>query len=171
MAARDLSGQAFAPQPVLRYIAPNLPQDLVFRSHEKRAWGNLNPDGWAPYNDPLLAGPNYRIDKNLWTSSSRIGMIAYALLPLSVTLALKMWPFAVFAVPFLVNYGFDKTALFHQWLGRIIWVLSTIHVGLWTRQLFIDMDPYGKPVFFDVWQYWRFNAGAVVGSLLTLVVC
>jgi len=156
----------FDPQPVSRHIKPIVPRDLVFREIQPRAWGNLNPNGWAPYNDPLLAGPNYRIDKNYWVSSSRVGMIAYALLPLSVTLALKMWPFAIFAVPMLVNYGIDKTALFHQWFGRIVWALSTVHVGLWTKQLFIDMDPYGTPVFFAVWSYWRFNAGVVVSTLL-----
>lgn len=161
----EINSEPSIPQPAARHIKPSVPRDLVFRQHEKRRegkWGNLNPDGWAPYNDPLLAGINYEIDKNWWVSSSRVGMIAYVLLPLSVTLALKMWPFAVFAVPMLINYGIDKTAVFHHWFGRVIWVLSTIHVGLWSKQLFLDFDPYGYPVFFAMWKYWRFNAGVVV---------
>lgn len=40
-------------------------------------------------NDPLLASPNFDIYANWWTAGSRLGLIAYALLPLCVTFALK----------------------------------------------------------------------------------
>jgi hypothetical protein len=56
--------------------------------------------------DPSLSSPNYRIDKNLWVSSSRVGMIAYAILPLSVALALKQWPFAVFSTPIVFDTSY-----------------------------------------------------------------
>jgi hypothetical protein len=43
----------------------------------------------APFNDPLLAGPNNNIAANPWTAAARLGLISYAMLPLAVTLALK----------------------------------------------------------------------------------
>lgn len=43
----------------------------------------------APFNDPLLAAPNFNIGFNAWTAAARLGLIGYAMLPLAVTLALK----------------------------------------------------------------------------------
>lgn len=118
--------------------------------------------GWSPLTDPLLAGPNYTIDKNFWTSANRIGLIAYALLPLSVSLALKQWPFNIFAVPFFTNLGIDKTAFWHRWIGRLVWILSTVHSGLWTKQLFIDVNPFNEPTWNCVWKWHRLAAGGAV---------
>ena len=112
--ARSDGDELALPQPAALPLSKRLVDEATYNDLRPRRT-TLNPSGWAPYNDPLLAGPNYRIEKNWWTSSSRLGMIAYALLPLSVTLALKLWPFAVFAIPHLSNYGFDKVAIFHQW--------------------------------------------------------
>lgn len=56
--------------------------------------------------DPLLSGPNTEVDKNFWTSSSRMGMIAYAMYPLVVALALKAWPFNIFATPWLTDWAY-----------------------------------------------------------------
>lgn len=113
-------------------------------------------------NDPLLSGFNYAIHRNLWTSSARIGMIAFALCPLVVTLALKIFPFAAFAVPFMMAYEFDKTILYHRWIGIIIWILSTAHTVTWTLQLVKDKDPFGKPVLYDMIYYWHFYGAVAV---------
>jgi len=135
---------------------------------------DLNPNGWAPFNDPLLQSFNVDIQKSFWTSGNRLGLIAYTLLPLIVTLAMKLWPFAVYSIPFvrsrgfgradwqLTDYGYDKTAVFHRWIGRILWALVTVHVGLWTKQLMDDIDPFGNPVFFGSFQLYRFVAGWIV---------
>lgn len=131
---------------------------------------SLNPGGWAPFNDPLLAAPNYDIPRNMWTISSRFGLIAYALLPFVVTLGLKAWPFNIFATPWLTNYGFDKSAVIHRWIGRLIWIWSTIHTITFTIQLTRDYNPYGRMILTDVWQYYRFNWGVVAYIALTFIV-
>lgn len=120
--------------------------------------------GWSPLTDPLLAGPNYTIDKNWWASGNRVGLIAYSLLPLSVGLALKQWPMNLFATPFLTNLHIDKTAFWHRWIGRLIWILSTVHAALWTKQLFIDINPFGEPTWNCVWKWHRLAAGGAVSS-------
>jgi hypothetical protein len=48
-----------------------------------------NPNGWAPFNDPLLASSNIDIGANYWTAAARLGLISYAMLPLAITLAVK----------------------------------------------------------------------------------
>ncbi|KAG0149940.1 hypothetical protein CROQUDRAFT_652916 [Cronartium quercuum f. sp. fusiforme G11] len=131
---------------------------------------SLNPGGWAPFNDPLLAAPNYDVPRNMWTLSSRFGLIAYAMLPLIVTLGLKSWPFNVFAMPWLTNYGFDKSATVHRWFGRLVWIWSTIHTATFTVQLTWDYNPYGRMLITDVWQYYRFNWGVVAYIALTFIV-
>lgn len=126
--------------------------------------------GWSPLTDPLLAGPNYEIDKSFWTSSSRVGLIAYALLPLSVALALKQWPMNLFATPFLTNLSIDRTAIWHRWVGRLIWAMSTVHTGLWTKQLFIDINPFNEPTWNTSWAWHRLLAGGIAYGLLTAMV-
>lgn len=64
----------------------------------------------------------------------------------------------------------EQTALMHRWSGRIIWLVTTAHVVTWTYQLFIDKDPFGRPVFYGAWIYWRFKMGAVAYVFLCLVV-
>jgi hypothetical protein len=162
----------------------------------------VGSSGWTPSNDTLvryllsnvsehsadtpsqLVAPTAAVQKSLWTSSNRVGLIAFALTPLVTITAIKSWPFAVLATPFVVGVHFDKAAFFHRqvpyvfqipflprlryypysWVGRIIWALSTVHVGLWTRQLFIDRDPFGQAVFYTVWRYYHFCAGAAVSQ-------
>jgi hypothetical protein len=79
-----------------------------------------------------------------------------------VLIRILQWPWNIWATPFLTNYGFDKTAILHRWSGRVIWAFSTAHTVAWTIQLMHDQDPFSRPVFVDVWLYWRFVAGAVV---------
>ncbi|GAA5925650.1 ferric reductase family protein [Sporobolomyces koalae] len=131
--------------------------------------GPLNPNGWAPFNDPLLASSNRNIDKSAWTTAARLGLISFAMLPLAVTLAVKQWPFNIWATPWLTNYHFDKTAILHRWSGRVIWAFSTAHAIAWFYQLYLDKDPFGRPVLIPVWDWYRFTAGAVAWVLLTLI--
>ncbi len=126
-------------------------------------------NGWAAFTDPLLSASNVAIHQTVWTAAARMGLMSYALLPLCVTLALKQWPFNVWATPFLTNYGFDKTAILHRWSGRIIWLGSTGHVAAWFVQLARDKDPYGRAVFYDVWSYYRFCAGMAAYVLLCVL--
>lgn len=81
-ASEPLSGQSY-PTPILQKRAP---QTLA------------NLDGWSAADDPRLVISENEIVRNIWTSSDRLGLIAFALTPLVVTLALKLWPFAAFSV-------------------------------------------------------------------------
>ena len=93
------------------------------------------------YWDPLQFvgyAPQYTIAKAWWTAGGRTGMIAYALLPLCVLFALKSPPFALFALPFTAQLHFDKLSWMHRWSGRLIWLLSTLHVVFWCMQLSRD---------------------------------
>lgn len=74
----------------------------------QRARLDAFPPSQAPFNDPLLASSNTNIAANAWTAAARLGLISYAMLPLVITLALKQWPFNIWATPFLTNYHFDK---------------------------------------------------------------
>ncbi|GAA5947950.1 hypothetical protein JCM3765_007042 [Sporobolomyces pararoseus] len=131
--------------------------------------GVNNPNGWAPFNDPLLASSNKDISKSPWTTAARLGLISFAMLPLAVTLALKQWPFNIWATPWLTNYHFDKTAILHRWAGRVIWAFSTAHAIAWFYQLSLDKDPFGRAVLIPVWSWYRFVAGAVAWVILTLI--
>ncbi|GAA5975943.1 hypothetical protein JCM11641_002845 [Rhodosporidiobolus odoratus] len=148
--------------------APPTPAGVTFPvEHAKR--GVNNPNGWAPFNDPLLASSNANIPFNTWSASARLGLISYAMLPLVITLALKQWPFNIWASPFLTNYHFDKTAILHRWSGRVVWVFSTGHAVGWFVQLAHDKDPFGRPVLVPIWSWYRFCAGAVAWGLLTIL--
>ncbi|GAA5873996.1 hypothetical protein JCM8547_001596 [Rhodosporidiobolus lusitaniae] len=131
--------------------------------------GVNNPNGWAPFNDPLLASSNANIAFNAWSAAARLGLISYAMLPLAVMLALKQWPFNVFATPWLTNYHFDKTAILHRWSGRVIWAFSTGHAIGWFWQAAHDKDPFGRMVLIPLFAWWRFVAGVVAWVLLTIL--
>ncbi|GAA5923686.1 hypothetical protein JCM1841_004827 [Sporobolomyces salmonicolor] len=154
---------------------PPTPAELGFQlarpvnAHRLVKKGINNPNGWAPFNDPLLASSNKNIAANAWTAAARLGLISFAMLPLAVTLALKQWPFNIWATPWLTNYHFDKTAILHRWSGRVIWAFSTGHAIAWFYELSIDKDPFGRPVLIPVWSWYRFTAGAVAWVLLTII--
>ena len=126
--------------------------------------------GWSVLSDGLLSGPNYTIDKNFWASANRVGLIGYAFLPLSVALALKQWPMNLLATPFLTNFHIDKTMFWHKWIGRLVWILSTVHGGLWTKQLFIDLNPWNEPTWNTSWRWHRLLAGGIAYFALTAMV-
>lgn len=132
---------------------------------------SLNPNGWAPFTDPLLSAPNVNVPRTMWTLSSRFGLIAYAMIPFVVSIGLKSWPFNIFAIPWLTHYGFDRTSIIHRWSGRLIWVWSTVHTVTFAIQLNGDINPYGNTLLTDVWQYYRFNWGVVAYIALTITIC
>ncbi|KAG9318883.1 ferric reductase like transmembrane component-domain-containing protein [Chiua virens] len=115
--------------------------------------------------------PQYTIYKSFWSSSARVGQIAFALFPLCVLFALKAPPFAIFALPFTTQIYFDKLAWLHKWTGRLIWLLVAVHVGFWCIQLTKDVNPStGRIAFVYAWSYTPFIFGWIAFALLTLVV-
>ena len=64
--------------------------------------------------------PQYTIPKAWWTSGDRTGLIAFALYPLVVVLALKAHPFAILSSPLFLQLFFDKLALVHRWCARFL---------------------------------------------------
>ena len=114
--------------------------------------------------------PQYTISKSLWSSSARVGQIAFALLPLCVLFALKAPPFAIFAIPFTTQLYFDKLARLHRWAGRLIWFLVFIHVALWSIQLAKDVNPStGRAAYIYAWSYSPFIYGWIVSIPILLL--
>ena len=114
--------------------------------------------------------PDYTIPKAWWTAGGRTGTIAFALFPLVILFSLKAPPFALFAIPFLIQIHFDKLARLHRWLGRLIWLVTTAHVITWGTQLYNDRrgssgrDNADKSAWYFVWLYPLFIEGVVVRS-------
>lgn len=119
--------------------------------------------------DPYI--PQYTIPKSLWSSSARFGQIAFALFPLCIIFALKAPPFALFAIPFMIQLFFDKLVWLHRWSGRLIWFMTSVHVVLWSIQLARDHDPNtGRPAYLQAFTYQPFLFGWTAFALLTLIV-
>ncbi|KAG8727411.1 hypothetical protein FRC12_022521, partial [Ceratobasidium sp. 428] len=121
---------------------------------------------------PTTRQPEYTIPKAWWTAGGRTGIIAFALMPLCVLFALKAPPVALFALPFTTQMHFDKLAFLHRWSGRIIWIITTIHIGLWGVQLGRD-ERHGvnQGIAWDyVWLYPLFIYGVIGYILMTLLV-
>lgn len=151
------------------YISPTLKvwqvrRDIAFVEPQRR---NFIPN-IAPY---LPLQPQYTIDKAWWTSSARVGQIAFALFPLCVLFALKAPPFAIFAIPFMIQFFFDKLAWLHRWTGRLIWFLTSIHVALWSVQLVRDHNPStGRVAYVYAFLYMPFIFGWIAFALLTFII-
>ncbi|KAI6045785.1 ferric reductase like transmembrane component-domain-containing protein [Pisolithus marmoratus] len=119
--------------------------------------------------DPYI--PQYTISKSLWSSSARFGQIAFALFPLCILFALKAPPFALFAIPFMIQLFFDKLVWLHRWSGRLIWFMTSVHVVLWSIQLVRDHDPItGRSAYLQAFTYQPFISGWAAFALLTLIV-
>ena len=117
----------------------------------------------AAYDPTSFDQPQYTISKAWWTAGGRTGQIAFALLPLCILFALKAPPFAIFAIPFLVQLYFDKLAWLHRWSGRLIWLMSAVHVVLWTVQLVQDhRQTTGQMALVYAWQEPKFIYGWIV---------
>ena len=109
--------------------------------------------------------PQYTISKAFWTSSARFGDVAFALLPLCILFALKAPPFAIFALPFMIQLHFDKLVRLHRWTGRIIWLLVAIHAGLWAVQLANDKRSGTDRIAWNyVWIYPKFISACIVSA-------
>ncbi|KAF9815300.1 hypothetical protein IEO21_04663 [Rhodonia placenta] len=120
---------------------------------------------------PDYFAPGSRIWNAWWTSGNRTGLIAFALFPLCVLLALKAPPFAVLALPFVAQLHFDKLAWIHKWIGRLIWLLSALHVALWSVQLLVEKrSSTGQFVYTYAFQYRNFIYGWIAFGVMTLLV-
>ncbi|MBW0495591.1 hypothetical protein O181_035306 [Austropuccinia psidii MF-1] len=128
-----------------------------------------NSDDWTSFTKSLVA-PGTNVPRNLWTISSRFGLVAYAMIPFVISIALKSWPFNLFATPWLTHYGFDRASVIHRWTGRLIWIWSTIHTITFMVQLGHDSNPYGHAVLTDVSKYYRFKWGFVAYIALTIII-
>lgn len=106
------------------------------------------------------SSPSYTIQKSYWTSGSRFGFIAFALTPLVVLFALKSPPFAVLSLKMLSELHADKLMTFHRASAWLVWLFTTVHVVLWTLQLFYD-SYNGRAVWFYLWGNYRFLFGCV----------
>ncbi|TFK55046.1 hypothetical protein OE88DRAFT_1717113 [Heliocybe sulcata] len=117
--------------------------------------------------------PQYTIPKAWWTSGDRTGLIAFALFPLCILFALKAPPFAIFAIPFMVQLHFDKLSWLHRWVGRLIWFITTLHVAFWSVQLASDKRTgTAKIAYTYAWQYEKFiYAWIAYGCMTLLMLC
>ncbi|KAK0210788.1 hypothetical protein DFS33DRAFT_322028 [Desarmillaria ectypa] len=115
--------------------------------------------------------PQYTIYKAWWTAGGRAGIIAFCLLPLCVLFALKAPPFAIFALPFTTQIHFDKLSWLHRWSGRLIYIITLLHVVFWSIQLLRDTRGLtGKEAYVYAWQYEKFLYGWAAFILMTLLV-
>lgn len=125
------------------------------------------------YVDPALAKPfqpQYDIDKAWWTSGNRTGILAFALLPLCILFALKAPPFAIFAIPHLVQLHFDKLSWLHRWSGRLIWFITFLHVLFWVIQLGTERQPEtGRLALYYAFEYDKFIYAWIVCLILLTV--
>ena len=113
--------------------------------------------------------PLFPIEKSMWTLGSRFGFIAFALMPLVVVFALKSPPVAFLSLRPLAHLFADKLATLHRAAGWLIWSITTVHVVLWTIQLFEDSFN-GIPTWVYVWMNYRFICGAAAYLAMTAIM-
>ncbi|KIJ44052.1 hypothetical protein M422DRAFT_252545 [Sphaerobolus stellatus SS14] len=79
---------------------------------------------------------------------------------------------AIFALPFTIQLYNDKLAFLHRWAGRLIWLVSALHVTLWSIQLSRDKRSSFDPTsaFSFAFDYTKFIYGWVGFISLTLLV-
>lgn len=117
-----------------------------------------------------LYQPQYTISKAWWTSGNRTGLIAFALFPLCILFALKSSPFAILA--YTVQLHFDKLAWLHRWTGRLIWLLTAVHIAFWSVQLVKDRRVgTGKIAYLYAFKYEKFIYGWIVRIAFCILVC
>ncbi|KAF9264657.1 hypothetical protein L218DRAFT_925072 [Marasmius fiardii PR-910] len=114
--------------------------------------------------------PQYQIRKAWWTSGGRTGLIAFGLMPLVVLFALKRPPFAILALP-ITQLHFDKLSWLHRWSARLLYLITLLHVILWSVQLSLDIRrTTGQPGYTYAWQYQKFLFGWIAFGSMTLLV-
>ncbi|KAF9500837.1 hypothetical protein BDN71DRAFT_1380914 [Pleurotus eryngii] len=152
---------------LLCFVGP----DYVGRSHSSIF---ARRDGRRPaysISDFIHLQPQYQINKAWWTSGNRTGVLAFALLPLCVLFALKAPPFALFAIPFTTQFYFDKLSWLHRWSGRLIWMVSALHVLLWSVQLSLDRrEGTGVVPYVYIWRYPKFIYGWTAFMTMTALI-
>ncbi|KAF6765235.1 ferric reductase like transmembrane component-domain-containing protein [Ephemerocybe angulata] len=127
-----------------------------------------------------IPGPTYTtgvpslgstVQKSLWTSAARAGLVASFLLPLVVLLALKSSPAAIFSWKFTTRLYFDKLALFHRWAAWFLYFFTVVHVVMWTIKLCRDRVGQKEDLAIKVaFTKDRFICGWVAFGLLTILV-
>jgi hypothetical protein len=150
---------------VLSFVGPDYlaPGSQLWNLHR---YPSVNLVPREPSYDPedyTYLQPQFTINKAWWTSGGRTGLIAFALFPLTVLLALKAPPFAILSSPYFVHLCFDKLAFLHQWCGFLVWLLATAHTVLWSIQLAIDhRNRTGIEGFDYAWLFEKFNFAWIV---------
>ena len=115
------------------------------------------------------SSPTYSITKSFWTSGSRIGDMAFALMPLVTLVALKTPPVAFLSYRVFTQLWSDKLAVLHRAIAWLVWVLTTAHVVLWTIELFRDQIN-GQTAWVALWGSYRFIFGCVAYGAFTAVM-
>ncbi|KAG7092482.1 hypothetical protein E1B28_008834 [Marasmius oreades] len=114
--------------------------------------------------------PQYQIRKAWWTSGGRTGLIAFGLMPLVILFALKAPPFAILALP-TTQLHFDKLSWLHRWSARLLYLITLLHVVLWSVQLSLDVRrTTGQTGYVYAWQYQKFLFGWIAFGSMTLLV-
>jgi len=113
---------------------------------------------------------DYTINKAWWTVAGRTGLMAFSLFPLSILLALKAAPFAIFALPYTTQLSSDKLSTMHRWVGRLIWFVTAIHVITWSVQLSLSKSTVtGERAYTYAWYYPPFRWGWAVSFSLVRI--
>lgn len=133
----------------------------------------------AQYDWPGLYHPKGMVDSrraDRWVCFSRgrvhplsfvfTGIIAFALMPLCVLVALKAPPFAI--VSLLTNIFSDKLGWVHRWSGRLLYLVTVVHIATWCVQLSKDhrAAPAGGIALDYVLIYDKFIYAVIVSTLL-----
>lgn len=119
--------------------------------------------------DELTTHVSWQVAKSVWTQGNRWGFMAFAAMPLIVTLALKSSPFALFTMPWFTGLHWDKVGTFHRAGGWIVWGMVTIHAVVWTVKLFEDYYD-GRPLWFAMLTVYRFRFGITAYTAMTLAM-
>lgn len=150
---------------VLCFVGPDYiaPQVGVFDFVNDAPVANIKRRDAYPISLFFKYQPQYTIPKAWWTVGGRTGLVAFALFPLCVLLALKSPPFALFSLPFTAQVQFDKLGVLHRWTGRLIYLVVVIHVATWSVQLAKDTrQTTGQAAYTYAWIYQKFLFGWIV---------
>lgn len=121
--------------------------------------------------EALTTYVDWQVDKTVWTQGNRWGFMVFAMLPLVVVLALKSGPFGIFTIRWFTHLHWDKVGTLHRAAGWIVWGMTTIHVGTWSKQLWTDRAPdSGTLMFFAMCTVWRFRFGITAYAAMTLAM-
>ena len=146
------------------YLAPRRPPGITgpppSSTPQKRTVSREEIDQYVAY---------YTISKSWWTVAGRTGNIAFALFPLCILFGLKAAPFAIFALPYTVQFSFDRLSIAHRWVGRLIYFITVIHVVCWSIQLATTKNPVtGRTAYIYAWLYPPFIWGWFVSLCLVI---